>query len=60
MSHNQDQYTAQADKSAQVTPQEKIDGLKEILTATKFGMMTTKCPDGNLHSRCMALASRKH
>ncbi|QRW21738.1 pyridoxamine 5'-phosphate oxidase family protein [Rhizoctonia solani] len=40
-----------------LTPQQKIDGLKEILDITKTGMLTTRGTNGELHSRAMAPAS---
>ncbi|CCO30915.1 Protein bli-3 [Rhizoctonia solani AG-1 IB] len=40
-----------------LTPQQKIDGLKEILEITKTGMLTTRGTNGELHSRAMAPAS---
>jgi len=53
-----DPYTQKAESKAEgLTPQQKIDGLKEILKTTKYGMLTTRSPTGELHSRAMAPAS---
>ncbi|KAG9124941.1 hypothetical protein FRC07_009616 [Ceratobasidium sp. 392] len=51
-----DQYTQKA-TNEKLTPQQKIDGLKEILAITKTGMLTTRGTNGELHSRAMAPAS---
>jgi len=55
---SQDPYVEKATNN-DLTAQQKIDGLKEILAASncRYGMLTTHCPDGQLHSRAMALAS---
>jgi len=53
-----DPYTQKAEKKAEgLTPQQKIDGLKQILKTTKYCMFTTRSPTGELHARCMAPAS---
>jgi len=51
-----DPYTANAEKH-DITPQAKIDGLKEILKVVKTGMLTTRGTDGSLHSRAMTPVS---
>ncbi|EUC66979.1 blue-light-inducible Bli-3-like protein [Rhizoctonia solani AG-3 Rhs1AP] len=51
-----DPYVAEA-TNTKLTPQQKIDGLKEILEITKTGMLTTRGTNGELHSRAMAPAS---
>ncbi|KAG8734933.1 hypothetical protein FRC10_011208 [Ceratobasidium sp. 414] len=51
-----DSYTKKA-TNQNLTPQQKIDGLKEILATTKTGMLTTRGTNGELHSRAMAPAS---
>ncbi|QRV79665.1 pyridoxamine 5'-phosphate oxidase family protein [Ceratobasidium sp. AG-Ba] len=51
-----DPYTQKATND-KLTPQQKIDGLKEILATTKTGMLTTRGTNGELHSRAMAPAS---
>jgi len=56
MSHT-DQYTAKAEATSKLTPQEKIDDLNKILKETKFGMLTTRDSEGCMHSRAMSLAS---
>ncbi|KJA27821.1 hypothetical protein HYPSUDRAFT_62853 [Hypholoma sublateritium FD-334 SS-4] len=48
-----DPYTAQA-RNDTATPQEKIQGLKEIMKATQTAMLTTRSRDGQFHSRAMA------
>ncbi|KAK3724490.1 hypothetical protein LTR37_001114 [Vermiconidia calcicola] len=40
--------------------QEKIEGLNSFADRCKFCMMTTKMNDGNLASRCMALAGKEN
>lgn len=52
-----DPYSAKA-QNPNLTPQMKIDGLKEILDAVKWGMLTTRTKDGHLHSRAMAPVRR--
>ncbi|PPQ63692.1 hypothetical protein CVT24_004577 [Panaeolus cyanescens] len=47
-----DPYTDEA-QNDRLTPQAKIDGLKEIITSTKTAMLTTRASDGELHSRAM-------
>ncbi|TDL24239.1 hypothetical protein BD410DRAFT_786348 [Rickenella mellea] len=37
-----------------ITPQAKIDGLKEIIKTVKMAMLTTRSSDGHMHSRAMA------
>ncbi|KAG8702298.1 hypothetical protein FRC12_009220 [Ceratobasidium sp. 428] len=51
-----DEYTKKA-TNEKLTPQQKIDGLKEILATAKTGMLTTRGTNGELHSRAMAPAS---
>ncbi|KAG9096678.1 hypothetical protein FS749_007974 [Ceratobasidium sp. UAMH 11750] len=43
--------------NTKLTPQEKIDGLNEIVRNVKTGMLTTVGTNGELHSRAMAPAS---
>jgi general stress protein 26 len=57
MSSNLDPYTAAA-QNDNVTPQEKISGLHNILKSAKIGMLTTRSPDGCFHSRAMTPTSR--
>ncbi|EJD52779.1 hypothetical protein AURDEDRAFT_158505 [Auricularia subglabra TFB-10046 SS5] len=47
-----DPYTAKAEKPKH-TPQEKIDGFKEIVKKVRTAMLTTRARDGALHSRAM-------
>ncbi|KAF8160678.1 hypothetical protein B0H34DRAFT_795562 [Crassisporium funariophilum] len=47
-----DPYTAQAQNN-DITPQEKINGLKEIIKSTQTAMLTTRSADGQFHSRAM-------
>ncbi|KZS98697.1 hypothetical protein SISNIDRAFT_472508 [Sistotremastrum niveocremeum HHB9708] len=54
-----DPYTADAENH-DLTPQKKIDGLREIIKTTKTAMLTTRAPNGTLHSRAMTPASPKH
>ncbi|KAG5647050.1 hypothetical protein DXG03_001420 [Asterophora parasitica] len=56
MTSKLDPYTANAEDN-QHTPQEKIDGLHEIVKAAKVGMLTTRAADGSLHSRAMTPSS---
>ncbi|KAG9019933.1 hypothetical protein FS842_007726 [Serendipita sp. 407] len=51
-----DPYTTAAENES-LTPQKKIDGLNEIISATHMGMLTTRCATGELHSRAMSPAS---
>ncbi|KAG8721017.1 hypothetical protein FRC08_016327 [Ceratobasidium sp. 394] len=51
-----DPYTKKA-TNENLTPQQKIDGLREILATVKTGMLTTRGTNGELHSRAMAPAS---
>ncbi|KAG8802548.1 hypothetical protein FRC17_006391 [Serendipita sp. 399] len=51
-----DPYTTAAENE-DLTPQKKIDGLNEIVRATHWGMLTTRSPAGEMHSRAMAPAS---
>ncbi|KDQ21676.1 hypothetical protein BOTBODRAFT_150590 [Botryobasidium botryosum FD-172 SS1] len=53
---NPDPYTEKASNN-DLNPQQKIDGLKEILKVTTYGMLTTRNAQGHLHSRAMALGS---
>jgi hypothetical protein len=57
MSSDLDPYTAAA-QNDNVTPQEKISGLHNILKSAKIGMLTTRSPDGGFHSRAMTPTSR--
>lgn len=52
-----DPYKAKNKDDASI--QEKIEGLTEFISASKFGMMTTRDgTSGSLVSRCMALAAK--
>ncbi|KAF9010667.1 hypothetical protein BDQ17DRAFT_1397328 [Cyathus striatus] len=51
-----DPYTAKAENT-NLTPQEKINGLKEIIKETHTAMLTTRSADGEMHSRAMTPAS---
>ncbi|TRM69530.1 hypothetical protein BD626DRAFT_474423 [Schizophyllum amplum] len=51
-----DPYVAKA-QNDDLTPQEKIDGVKKIIQETKFAMLTTHSSDGHLYSRAMVPAS---
>jgi len=53
-----DPYTAKAENH-DMTPQKKIDGLKEIVKSAKSAMLTTRSASGALHSRAMTPASPK-
>lgn len=52
-----DPYTAK-NKDDEQSLSEKIEALSNFVSANKFGMMTTRAPDGLLVSRCMALAAK--
>jgi len=54
-----DPYTAKAENH-DITPQLKIDGLKEIIKAVGTAMLTTRSSDGSLHSRAMAPTASAH
>ncbi|KAI0821685.1 hypothetical protein BC628DRAFT_1329112 [Trametes gibbosa] len=54
-----DPYTAQAEDNHH-TPQEKIQGLHEIVKRVKTGLLTTRSASGHLHSRAMAPAGPVH
>ncbi|EJU04363.1 hypothetical protein DACRYDRAFT_20917 [Dacryopinax primogenitus] len=43
--------------SENMTVQEKVDGLNEVLKSMKYCMFTTRSPAGELHARCMTLGS---
>jgi general stress protein 26 len=45
---------SEAAKNPDLTPQDKIDGLKQVVAAAKIGMLTTRDKNGRLHSRAMA------
>ncbi|PFH46180.1 hypothetical protein AMATHDRAFT_51229 [Amanita thiersii Skay4041] len=51
-----DPYTEQA-VNTNITLQEKITGLHEIVHQVKTGMLTTRSSDGHMHSRAMTPAS---
>jgi len=51
-----DPYTAKAQNN-DLTPQEKIDGLKTILSTVKTGMLTSRDKNGFMHARAMRPAS---
>lgn len=53
-----DSYTAKAEND-NLTPQEKIQGLHDILKKVKTGMLTTRDSSGCMHSRAMAPAGRE-
>ncbi|KAH9485465.1 Protein bli-3 [Psilocybe cubensis] len=48
-----DPYTEQAQNN-DVTTQEKIAGLKEIIKSTETAMLTSRSSDGSFHSRAMS------
>ncbi|GBE81150.1 hypothetical protein BKA93DRAFT_13989 [Sparassis latifolia] len=50
-----DPYTAKAENN-NLTLQEKVDGLRKIVKSVKAGMLTTRSPNGALHSRAMVPA----
>jgi len=58
MSSNLDPYTANAENT-DITPQHKIDGLKEVIKNAPTGMLTTRSQEGHLHSRAMTPAHPK-
>ncbi|KAG8702297.1 hypothetical protein FRC09_004811 [Ceratobasidium sp. 395] len=51
--------TTQKALNTKLTPQEKIDGLNEIIGKVEVAMLTTVGTNGELHSRSMAPASTK-
>lgn len=57
-----DPYTTKAvnNTSSNLTLQDKINGVQEVIKKVGCGMLTTKGLDGHLHSRAMAPAGRKH
>jgi general stress protein 26 len=52
-----DPYTAKAEENTH-TPQEKVDGLHQIVKKVKTGMLTTRDAEGHMHTRAMAPAGR--
>ena len=52
-----DPYTAKAEND-DLSPQEKIQGLHEIIKKVKTGMLTTRDSTGCMHSRAMAPSGR--
>ena len=52
-----DPYTAKAEND-ELSPQEKIQGLHEIVKKVKTGMLTTRDSTGCMHSRAMAPSGR--
>jgi len=54
-----DPYTKDAENT-EMTPQKKIDGLKEIIKEAKSAMMTTRSSTGCMHSRAMTPCTPKH
>ncbi|KAH6914388.1 hypothetical protein BKA70DRAFT_1217936 [Coprinopsis sp. MPI-PUGE-AT-0042] len=53
-----DPYTSKSE--TQHTPQEKIDGLLEIVGKVQTAMLTTRSSQGQLHSRAMNPASKSN
>ncbi|RDB24982.1 Protein bli-3 [Hypsizygus marmoreus] len=51
-----DPYTTSAENK-DITVQEKINGLQEIVKGSKVGMLTTRSAEGSFHSRAMTPAS---
>ncbi|THH02078.1 hypothetical protein EW026_g710 [Hermanssonia centrifuga] len=52
-----DPYSTKAkEANANLTPQQKIDGLHAIVKKVKTAMLTTRDTDGHMHSRAMAPA----
>jgi hypothetical protein len=50
-----------AENKDETSIKEKVEDLSEFITASKFGMMTTReGSTGQLVSRCMALAAKVH
>ncbi len=55
-----DPYSTKAkEANANLTPQQKIDGLHAIVKKVKTAMLTTRDTDGHMHSRAMAPAGRE-
>ncbi|KAF8585933.1 hypothetical protein K439DRAFT_1646413 [Ramaria rubella] len=54
-----DPYTSKAENK-DITPQHKIDGLKEVIKNAQTGMLTTRSSEGYLHSRAMTPTKSKH
>ena len=52
-----DPYTAKAEND-NLSPQEKIQGLHEIVRKVKTGMLTSRDSTGCMHSRAMAPSGR--
>ncbi|KIJ49495.1 hypothetical protein M422DRAFT_27861 [Sphaerobolus stellatus SS14] len=50
-----DPYTEKA-QNTEITPQKKIDGLKEIIHKVETAMLTTRSADGFMHARAMTPA----
>ncbi|PIL35905.1 hypothetical protein GSI_01565 [Ganoderma sinense ZZ0214-1] len=48
-----DPYTAKAERT-DLSPQQKVDGLQNIVNTVKTGMLTTRSAGGDFHSRAMA------
>lgn len=52
-----DPYTAKAE-DVNLTPQEKVSDLHQIVQKVKTGMLTTRDANGHMHARAMAPAGR--
>jgi len=52
-----DPYTAKAENHKNLSAQEKIAGLHEVVKGAKTAMLTTRAADGHMHSRAMTPAS---
>ena len=52
-----DPYTAKAERT-NLSPQQKVDGLHNIVNTVKTGMLTTRSAAGDFHSRAMAPVPR--
>ena len=53
-----DPYTAKAERN-DLSPQQKVEGLHNIVNTVKTGMLTTRSATGDFHSRAMAPVKRK-
>lgn len=52
-----DPYTAKAERT-DLSPQQKVEGLHNIVNTVKTGMLTTRSAAGDFHSRAMAPVKR--
>ncbi|CAL1707197.1 unnamed protein product [Somion occarium] len=49
-----DAYSTKAKKPTNITPQEKVKALHDIVKRARVGMLTTRNAEGSFHSRAMA------